>query len=92
MRIRQSCLPGRGISNLLFAEKVKIKVDYFIKQQKQGSLLSTRLHRHSYRLPGIRDEEHLGVFNAFFRSASRDTKAGTKVDGKKLHSSVYGLD
>lgn len=77
MRIRQSCLPVRGISNLLVAEKLKIKREYFIKQQKQGSLISTRLPWYSYRLPGTRYEEHLSLLNAF-----PQVQAGIKVSGK----------
>lgn len=90
MRIRQPCLPVRRMSNLLVTEKLKVKAEYFVKQQKQGGLLSSRLHWYRSRLPGIRDEEHLGLFNAFFTSPSRGTKADTKMDGKKpTRASVY---
>lgn len=81
MRIRQSCLPVRGISNLPVAEKLKIKGEYFVKQQKQGSLISTRLPRYSYTRYQI--WRAFRPVPCFSTSASRDTKAGTKVDGKK---------
>lgn len=89
MRIRQSCLPVRGISNLLVAEKLKIKREYLIKPQKQGSLISTRLPRYRYRLPGIRYEEHLYLFNTFPQVQEGIQKQAQRSVEKTLYSSVY---
>lgn len=83
MRIRQSCLPVRGISNLLVAEKLKIKGEYLIKQQQQGSLISTRLPQYSYRLTRYQIWRAFRPVQCFCTSASRDTKTGTKVSEKK---------
>lgn len=54
-----------------------MKAEYFIKQQKESSMLFTRLYRYSCRLPG---EEHLDLFDAFAQMQARIQKEGSEVD------------
>jgi len=56
---------------------LKMKAEYFIKQQKESSMLFTRLYRYSCRLPG---EEHLDLFDAFAQMQARIQKEGSEVD------------
>lgn len=54
-----------------------MKAEYFIKQQKEGSVLFTRLYPYSCRLPG---DEHLDLFDAFSQIQAGIQKEGSEVD------------